>query len=247
MTATTVEYNGVSHLTRTLPAHCRCVRRALQMIGRALFRVRVQGLDRVPTGNYIVVANHLSWLDPFLLLLYLPPTPRIYIAGAKQAVRRTWQARMMRWLDLLIPFERGAAWVGKDPFRQALGALRAGASLAIFVEGDVGEREGALLPIRRGVGHFLSRVQVPVLPVALSGTRELWWRKPIRMIVGEPFAVCANGANRHEAIGGAVAQVESALQRLLPRYEEPLPRHKRFRHVLTNLGGPMAGMAAEHR
>ena len=43
------------------------------------FRFKVEGLDNVPRlRNYIVIANHLNWLDEFALLMLLPVEPRLH-------------------------------------------------------------------------------------------------------------------------------------------------------------------------
>ena len=63
-----------------------------QVLARILFKVRVIGRENIPEGNYIVVGNHLSWIDPFLLMLILPARPRLYFIGAQQAVNRGWKA-----------------------------------------------------------------------------------------------------------------------------------------------------------
>jgi 1-acyl-sn-glycerol-3-phosphate acyltransferase len=209
---------------------------AFQVLARLLFRLRVSGRQNIPAGNYIVVANHLSWIDPFLLMLVLPARPRLYFIGARQAVNRDWKARLVRKFDVLIPFERGAAWVGKDVFAQPLRVLAAGAALGLFPEGNLGSTEGALLPLRQGIGHLALRAQCPILPVALSGVRELYLGKPITLIIGKPFRAQVDGLARRAALDAAVALVADALRAILPPYVEPQPRFKVMR-FLTNLLG----------
>jgi hypothetical protein len=68
---------------------------------------------------------------------------------------------------------------------------------------------------------------VPVLPVALSGTKDLWLRKRIRVLVGEPIEPGAD-------VDALVLKARAALAALLPGYEEPAGR-KPFRKLLTNL------------
>src|SRR5262249_52368185 len=51
----------------------RVARLALRVLLCAVFRIEMTGLERMPRGRpAIYVANHLSWLDPFLLLLLAP-------------------------------------------------------------------------------------------------------------------------------------------------------------------------------
>ncbi len=207
-----------------------------QILAGILFRVHVIGRENIPTGNYIVVANHLSWIDPFLLMVTLPAQPRLYFIGAQQAVNRGWKAWLMKKFDVLIPFERGAQWVGKDVFAKPLQVLAEGAALGLFPEGNLGAREGALQPLRSGIGHLARRAAYPILPVALCGVQELYLGKPITVIIGKSFRVQVAGLTHHAATNAAVTQVARALCAILPEYVEPHPRFKPMR-FLTNLLG----------
>ncbi len=235
MVANYIPFQSAERITARLPSRCRALRRFLLGVGRALFDVKVEGRPNIPAGNCVIVANHLSWLDAILLLLYLPSEPRIYILGAAQAVDRPWKKRLMEWLDMMVPAVRGAHWVGKDVFTKPLNILHNGASLALFPEGEVGRREGELLPLQTGIGHLLMHADVPVLPIALSGTRELWWHKRIRVIIGRPFRVTVPRVGKHSAVAAIVAEVSEQLQRLVPGYVEPAAAWKPLRHLLTDL------------
>ncbi len=116
----------------------------------------MRGIENIPAGNYILLANHLSWIAPFLLLVPLPAEPRVYFIAAEQAIIHRWKAWAIKLFDSAIPFERGSRWVGRDVFAKPLNVLRNGSILAFFPEGDSGTREGELMPLERGIGHFLA-------------------------------------------------------------------------------------------
>jgi 1-acyl-sn-glycerol-3-phosphate acyltransferase len=226
--------------TSRLPLRSRLLRALFALIWRVLFRVRVVGKESLTGHNCIVVANHLSWIDHLLLWTILPPEPRLYLVGASQSVSSPFKAWLLRNFGGVIAFERGARWVGKDTLRKPLKALQSGASLLLFPEGDTGPKEGELMPLTRGVGHFilLAPEGCPILPIALSGVQELYWRKPMTVIVGEPFYVRSEGLERHAAIEAAVNQVSAALRSLIPAYEEPIVGKKRLlflTHLADNL------------
>ncbi len=218
------------------PMWYRLSRRFFHLAARVLFRVTLIGQENVPPGNYIVIGNHLSWIDPFLFMIALPPEPRLYFVGAAQAVNRGWKARLIRRFDVMIPFERGAAWVGKDMFKKCFEVLRAGAVLGIFPEGTLGQKEGELLPLQRGIGHLVLKAGCPVLPVALSGVRELYLRKPVTVIIGQPFSVATTGMDRHAEVDAAVERVTRELRALIPTYQEHKPAVKLFRRLTDLLG-----------
>src|SRR5256886_13594442 len=48
----------------------------------ALFRITVEGRERIPTvGAYVLIANHLNWLDSFAVLATFPAEPRVHFLG----------------------------------------------------------------------------------------------------------------------------------------------------------------------
>jgi len=234
------ETRGRAAITWRALAWYRVSRWAFRALGLILFRIHVEGRANVPAGNYVVVANHLSWIDPFLLMMYLPAEPRLYFIGAQQAVNMGWKDWLVRHFDMMIPFQRGAAWVGRQVLDRPRQVLRAGAVLGLFPEGRLGPREGEMLPLQRGIGHILLLADYPVVPVAISGVQELYLRKPVKVTIGEPLRIVTTGLGHHAAIDAAVEQVAGALMGILPPYEEPRPRVKlmRFLTRLLDLGVP---------
>jgi 1-acyl-sn-glycerol-3-phosphate acyltransferase len=217
-----------------LPLLIRFFRRFVILAGALLFRIQITGAENIPRGGCIVVANHLNWLDPFLLFIALPPEPRLYFIGATQAKNRSWKAWLLDRYDGWVPVERGAAWVGRDIFRRPLEVLENGAVLGLFPEGENGPVEGGLQPLKRGVGHFLLQADYPILPVALSGAKELYWRKPIRVIIGKPFHVQTAGLSRLQALNCTAQRIGEELRAIIPPYVEPAGVKKRLT-FLNNL------------
>ncbi len=213
----------------------RIARWTLARLIYLFFRVRVRGAENIPSGNYIALANHLLWLDPFLLFALLPAEPRVYFIGANQAVNRGWKAWLMQVFDVMIPFERGARWVGREVFAKPLRVLKGGAVLAFFPEGDSGHEEGKLMALQRGIGHIILQADYPVVPIALSGTLELYWRKELVVTIGKPFRARVDGLSHREAIDTAVEQVTRELRAVLPAYQEPVVKRKRMRWLTTLL------------
>jgi 1-acyl-sn-glycerol-3-phosphate acyltransferase len=239
-----METAEAAHPEVTITPHARAwyrlARWAFRALGWLLFRIEVTGQSNVPRGNYIVAANHLSWIDPFLLMMYLPAEPRLYYLGAQQAVNQGWKGWVMDHFDMLIPVNRGAAWLGRDVLEKPKRVLAAGAVLGLFPEGRLAPKEGELLPLERGIGHILLTASQPVLPVAISGAQELYLRKQVNVRIGAPLRVEVEGLGRHQAIDAAMEQVAEALRRLLPTYQEPKPTLKlmRFLSNLLDVGLP---------
>ncbi len=84
------------------------------------------------------------------------------------------------------------------------------------------------MPLKPGVGHLILLANHPIVPIAMSGVRELYWRKPMKVIIGQPFLVDVRGLPRHAAIEAAVEQVRAAMEAILPDYVEPPVGKKRL-------------------
>lgn len=217
-----------------MPWQSRLFRLLLTLARNLLFDCKIIGRENIPSGNCMIVANHLSWIDHLLLMTVLPAEPRPYLIGASSSIASPFKAWLLQTLGGVIPYERGARWVGRDTLARPLEVLRSGASLVLFPEGNVSGKEGELLPLLRGIGHFALQAPYPVLPIALSGVKELYWRKRMQVIIGKPFCVEARGLSHREAIDAAVAQVDSALRGILPPFQEPVVTRKPL-HFLTDL------------
>jgi 1-acyl-sn-glycerol-3-phosphate acyltransferase len=211
----------------------RVARLVLLALFRLLFRLRVSGLHNVPRGPVIVCANHLGWADPFLILLLLPVEPRLYVLGDRGAVLRNgFRTRVIDALQVMVPLERDRP---REAVRTMENVLDRGGSLIVFPEGHLGPEEGTLQPLQPGAAHLSVRSGVPVLPVGLTGTRELWLRRTLTVRGGPPLdpAPFAGGSVRARATT-MTAALEGALRRLLPG-DGARPRHKLLRDWLTNL------------
>jgi 1-acyl-sn-glycerol-3-phosphate acyltransferase len=193
------------------------------------FRFKVEGLENVPRlRNYIVIANHLNWLDEFALLMLLPVEPRLhFLANPTILVTRKVQWFLVRKTGGFVPVvqERHG-----DPalFRHVDRCLEIGGSVAIFPEASYGPAEGQLLPFKKGFAHFAIKSGVPVVPVALSGTKDLWFRKRIRVVIGAPIEPAAQDPE------SLTATAFQRITELMPIYEDQ-PGPKLLRRQLTNL------------
>jgi 1-acyl-sn-glycerol-3-phosphate acyltransferase len=206
--------------------------RAVRMIGvpllRLCFRFEVEGGVNIPrAGNYVVIANHLNWLDEFALLLLLPVEPRLhFLADPTILVTRRFQWWLIRTTGGYVPVVRDRK-ADRTLFEHVDRCLAVGGAVAIFPEGNYGPTEGELMPFHRGFAHFALKAGVPVIPVALSGTKDLWLRKTIRVVVGPAL----------EGGHDAAALTELAfrtIKTMMPAYAES-PGSKPLRAFLTHL------------
>ncbi len=67
------------------------------------------------------------------------------------------------------------------------GIFANGEGVLLFPEGRLGDTEGQLLPLKRGAAIYALRSGVPILPVVLIGTQDLYFRKKLIVRFGEPL------------------------------------------------------------
>jgi 1-acyl-sn-glycerol-3-phosphate acyltransferase len=207
----------------------RIARLTIGPVFRLLFRFRVIGRGNIPrTGPYVLISNHLNWPDPFTLLLAFPSEPRLhFLADPENLVKNRMHWWAVRQIGGYVPVDlkRHADQVLVNQVRRCLAT---GAVVAIFPEAAYGPREGELLPFKKGFAHFAIDAGVPVLPVALSGNKDLWLRKRLEVRVG---AAIDSGSMD---VDGLVEVGRSRLTELLPTYKER-PGWKPLRRKLTRL------------
>ncbi len=204
---------------------------------RLLFQIDVKGLEKLPKqGGYILAGNHLSWIDPFLMLAFAPAEPRIYfIAHRKNMEKPAYRKFFTERIGGIIPLDTeqpGGAY--REIAGKVKEVLAGGGVLGIFPEGDVSAVEtGRTLPLKKGIGHFASTSGKPIVPVAFSGTKELWLRKPLKMIVGAPIPGQGGGKLVAEQLTALTAE---AILAVLPppAAVDPFSR-KLLRNFFTNL------------
>jgi 1-acyl-sn-glycerol-3-phosphate acyltransferase len=207
----------------------RLVRLVAVPLLRLCFRFDVEGPENIPRqGNYIVIANHLNWLDEFTLLLLFPVEPRLhFLADPTLLVTRKVQWFLVRTTGGYVPVVRDVH-SDKALFHHVDHALEVGGAVAIFPEANYGPAEGGLLPFKKGFAHFAIKAGVPVVPVALSGTKDLWFRKRIKVVIGKPIQ--PQGQTPESLTEVAYQQITEQM----PVYrEEPGP--KLLRRQLTHL------------
>lgn len=209
----------------------RLVRLLAVPLLRLVFHFEVHGRENIPRKggpNYIVIANHLNWPDEFALLLLFPIEPRLhFLADPTVLVTRKLQWFIVRTTGGYVPVVRSRR-NDRALFHHVDRCLEVGGAVAIFPEGSYGPAEGGLLPFHKGFAHFAIKAGVPVVPVGLSGCKDVWFRKTIRVFVGAPMP--SGSQDPAELTGRAFQRVRE----LIPAYVEP-GGPKPLRKFLTHL------------
>ncbi len=177
-------------LGRRQIAVARAWSRALLHIG--FVRVEVTGVEKIPPhGSYVFASNHLSYMDTPVVLSNLPVQFRFL---AKKGLFQipflgTHLARAGH-----IPVPRGDPRAAVRTLTTAADAIRDhGISMLIFPEGGR-SRDGLLQDFKEGAAYIALKAGVPLVPIALEGTREVLpfgsgviVPGRVRMRVGDPI------------------------------------------------------------
>jgi 1-acyl-sn-glycerol-3-phosphate acyltransferase len=173
------------------------------VVARIVYRFKVRGDGNIPTeGAAILVSNHVSFIDP-MLLMAASPRPIRFIMD-----HEIFRTPLLGWFFRLakaIPIapQKVDAQTYEQAFARARQVLAEGDLLCIFPEGAI-SRDGELAEFKGGVMRLLAERPVPVVPIALQ---NLWgsffsrvegraMAKPFRrgvfsrvgLVAGEPLA-----------------------------------------------------------
>lgn len=142
-------------------------------------RVRVIGAERLKklNGPALLISNHVTDVDPALILSALPLPRRSRVAIAMQGeLLREWR------VNSKVRYALGAALFNvfsiprQSGFRQSFAyageAVDRGWSILIFPEGTE-TKDGSIQPFKAGIGLLASELNIPVVPIKLDGLFEL--------------------------------------------------------------------------
>jgi hypothetical protein len=172
----------------------------------------------------------------FLLLAVVPLEPRITWFGPKEAdFSRGFKNRVMAFFGGMIPYHPQRTTL-TSAVRAVRRVFAAEGVLGIFAEGRIGFRESELLPFEEGAAAFAIASGVPVVPCAIVGSTQLWFRKRIEVRFGPPIRTEAiRGREARDALD---ARIREAVIALLPAFEPRLPRRRPLGFLTDLFNGP---------
>jgi 1-acyl-sn-glycerol-3-phosphate acyltransferase len=205
-------------------------RRAARFVARTLafllgIPLRLEGEEHLSGGvggagaaPSVVASNHQSYLDGVVLTALLPPG---FAFVVKRELEGSFFSRtLLRRLGAVF-VERFDPAQGQAEVRKALEAVRAGESLVIFVEGTF-RRWPGLLPFRMGAFVLAAEAGVPIVPLALRGTRSILRGTELFLRRGRVEAVAAPPiAPRGDGWPAVVALRDEVRAAILARCGEP--------------------------
>ena len=212
---------------------------------RRLFRLTSAGRHHVPaTGPVLLVANHLSVLDP-PLVGGAAERQLSFLAKAELFAIPLF-GRLIQALNARPVRREGA---DASALREALRTLAEGRALLVFPEGTRGT-EGELRPAKAGAGMLAVLSGAAVVPVYITGSGRAWpkgrrlpRRTQVTVTFGPPLRFCRRGGKaRKERYAEASRVMMAAIAELRDQVTGAPPDRVPWQHVRA-VGG--AGLAAQ--
>jgi len=176
-------------------------------------RWQVVGRDRLENRNYIFMSNHVSNLDPPLLIPLIPGRTSVLVK--KELFRIPILGRAMV-MGQLVPIDRSNRDAAIASVREAEQVVRSGLNMTVFPEGTRSP-DGKLQPFKKGAFYLAMDTGVPIVPITIVGTEELlpkghYVAKPgrARIVFHAPIAP-RHFAEREELISAVRSAIGSAL------------------------------------
>jgi 1-acyl-sn-glycerol-3-phosphate acyltransferase len=200
----------------------------------------VEGLDNIPSqGPYILVSNHLSRVDAPLLLTLVRNDNVTGWAAAKYRQHPLFGLIIRMGGGIFI--RRGE--VDRDALAAALAWLRKGNIFGMAPEGTR-STTGALIQAKTGAAYLADQANVPIVPVAISGTEAMIQnllhlrRSRLTVRIGEPFRLPPlHEKERTKGLRQNTDEIMCRIAAMLPpAYHGVYADHPRLIEILSETG-----------
>lgn len=121
-----------------------------------------------PIGPVILAPNHRSDIDPIVMAAAVPR--RCTFLAAAELLTRPVLGPLIRPFRV-VPIQRGR--FDRNAIEECFRRLERGEALVVFPEGTIGP-DGRAQPAQDGLSFLAIRAHVPIVPVAITGTYEVW-------------------------------------------------------------------------
>jgi len=165
----------------------------LSLVFKAIWHLKVSGTENIPrTGKCILCVNHGSYLDAFIVEASMPSNLRkgIFFVGFRAYFEQPFIKNIIKYIRV-IPIDPGMHFV--EAMQASAYVLRNDKIVCIFPEGQR-TIDGNVKEFKKGVGILAKELNIPLLPVLITGSYESWprtkslpRRHPIKITFGRTF------------------------------------------------------------
>ena len=182
-------------------------------------KIEVRGLSHLEPGrNYIFMSNHVSNLDPPVLIPVVPG--RCSVLVKKELFRVPVLGTGMK-LGKLVPVDRSDRDSAIESIEAARAVLEQGFHMVIYPEGTRSS-DGRLLPFKKGPFHLAMDSGMPVVPVTMLGTYESWPKTRFALRPGTAVVVFHPSLDPH-----AFAERDALMETVEKAIASALPAERR--------------------
>ncbi len=138
------------------------------IIFKLIFRLKIIGSENIPkTGPFVIVANHSSLLDGFVLVSSVKP--KITFMSAAYLFKMPFVGNILRGVGAISVQGKGN---DIKLIKKAMKVLQAGGVLGIFPEGRI-TNEKDDFSAKAGAAYLAVKVDVPIIPMAIKGADKV--------------------------------------------------------------------------
>lgn len=138
------------------------------IIFKLIFRLKIIGSENIPkTGPFVIVANHSSLLDGFVLVSSVKS--KVTFMSAAYLFKMPFVGNVLRGVGA-IPVQGKGSDI--KLIKEAIKVLQAGGVLGIFPEGRITNEEDDF-SAKAGAAYLAIKADVPIIPMAIKGANKV--------------------------------------------------------------------------
>ncbi len=177
-------------------------------------KITVVGRENVHPGqNYIFMSNHVSNMDPPIVIPLIPGRTSVLVK--KELFRIPLLGTAMK-LARLVPVDRSNREAAVTSIREATQVLNSGLHMTVFPEGTR-SNDGKMHAMKKGPFYLAEDSGAPVIPVTILGTFAVWPKHRFTMKPGpvtltfHPSITYAQAGSREALMTAVRNAIESGL------------------------------------
>lgn len=178
---------------------------------------QVFGLENLPKGPAIIAPNHISLFDPPIIGASI--REELHFLAKQGLFDYPVLGTIIRYLN-----SHPVSGTGQElqSLKMICHLLQEGHKVVIFPEGTRSE-SGDLLPLKTGVSMLALRCKVPIIPVYIHGSYEVWpvdqkWpgmKGKTSCTIGKPiYSEQFSGLKKHDAMNAMTEALREAINKL---------------------------------
>ncbi len=136
------------------------------------YHVKKMQKSHLPEGPYIIISNHTSYLDIFLMYSIMPNHPFLFM-GKGELLNYPLIKTYFKGLN--IPVHRQDSKKAARSFIQAKQAIKEGWSIVIFPEGAIPNQQiPKMMPFKSGAFKLAKTAYAPLIPITFLNNHKLF-------------------------------------------------------------------------